>query len=154
MQRCLGFGLCLCLVSCSGSKYGDHPPYPVSGQVLVNGQPAQGAAVVLRHIDDWGEKTIVPIGWTDEEGRFDLSTYAVKDGAPAGEYKVEIAWPAYKKGRNIGPDKLGGKFSNPDKSGLTVRVQEKTNVLAPFELNVELVDVPAFDPKKGRGHHQ
>jgi hypothetical protein len=142
--------LCLCVASCGSNKYGDHPPFPVSGQLLVNGQPAEGAAVVLRHKEDWGEKTIVPIGWTDEDGRFTLSTYGVKDGAPAGDYKVEIAWPAYRKGRNIGPDKLGGKYTDADKSGLTVVIQERDNVLEPFRLNVELVDVPLFDTAKGR----
>ena len=34
-------GLCLFLTSCANKKYGAHPPYPTSGQVLVNGQPAK-----------------------------------------------------------------------------------------------------------------
>src|SRR2546421_6021426 len=85
MRRLWILGLCLCLVSCSSSKkYGDHPPYPTSGQVLVNGQPAKEAVVVFHHVGKWGERSIVPQGWTDEEGRFVLSTYDVNDGAPAG----------------------------------------------------------------------
>jgi len=149
MNRVWALGLCLCLASCS-NKYGEHPPYPVSGRLVVNGKPAEGAAVVFRHTADWGDKTIVPIGWTDAEGNFEMSTFGVKDGAPAGEYKVEISWPAYRKGRNIGPDKLGGKFSDGNKSGLTVQVEEKSNMLKPFDLNVELVDVPPFNPKQPR----
>src|SRR5207244_8113837 len=86
MRRLWVLGLCLCLVSCSNKKYGDHPPYPTSGQVLVNGQPAKEAMVVFHHQGEWGERSIVPQGWTDEEGRFVLSTYDMNDGAPAGDY--------------------------------------------------------------------
>ena len=81
MRRLWILGLCLCLVSCSNKKYGDHPPYPTSGQVLVNGQPAKEAMVVFHHQGEWGERSIVPQGWTDEEGRFVITNY---ETGPAG----------------------------------------------------------------------
>ena len=147
MKRVWVLLICLGVVSCGSNKYGEHPPYPVTGQLLVNGQPAKGAVVILRHKDDWGEKTIVPMAWTEDEGQFTLSTYASKDGAPAGEYLVEVHWPGYKVGRNIGPDKLGGKYADPDKSGLTVLIEEQANELN-LNLEAELVDVPPFQPGK------
>src|SRR5437763_3743016 len=113
MRRLSGLCCCLCLASCSSKDYGDHPPYPVSGQVLVNGQPANGARVVFHHLDGWGEKSIVPQAVTGEDGRFVLSTYGTGDGAPAGDYRVVVAWPAYRRGRNVGPDRLMGKFAKP-----------------------------------------
>ncbi|HEV3119346.1 MAG TPA: hypothetical protein VGY58_19985, partial [Gemmataceae bacterium] len=146
MRRLWYFCFCLCLVSCSSNKqYGSHPPYPTSGQLLVNGEPAADANVLLFHLDDWGERSILPQAWTDEEGRFVLSTYGDSDGAPAGDYQVAVEWPAYRKGKNWGPDKLGGKFAKPATSGLKAHVEKGTNELPPFNLKVTLAKV-----KKGK----
>lgn len=133
---CFGF-IFLGLTSCSNKKYGDHPPYPTSGQVLVNGQPAKEAMVVFHHIGDWGERSIVPQALTDENGRFVLATYGVRDGAPAGDYQVVVTWPAYRR-KTIGPDKLGGRYSKPGTSGLTVHVEKGRNQLPPFDLQADL----------------
>jgi hypothetical protein len=138
VRRFFVFCCCLGLASCE-NKYGDHPPYPASGQVLVNGQPAKGVQVVLHHIDNWGERTIVPQGWTDEEGRFVLSTYAADDGAPAGDYRVAIEWPAWRT-KKIGPDKFGGRFAKPDTSGLTAHIEKGKNELPPFDLKVKVLE--------------
>jgi hypothetical protein len=124
------------LASCGDSKYGDHPPYPVLGQVLVNGEPAKGLRVALFHEGDWGERAIVPQAWTDDDGRFVLETYGVKDGAPAGDYKVTVEWPAYRRGKNWGPDKFGGKYVKPETSGLTAHVEKGSNQLPPLELTI------------------
>jgi hypothetical protein len=148
MKRLPALCLCLCLASCA-SRYGDHPPYKTSGQILVNGRPASGARVVFHHVGDWGEKSIVPQGQTDEDGRFTLSMYDLGDGAPAGDYRVVVEWPAYRRGKNVGPDKLGGKFAKPDSSGLTAHVEQGTNQLPPFELRAKLVEVESPEAKKG-----
>jgi hypothetical protein len=129
--------LCLCLISCSSNRFGDHPPFPVSGQVLVNGQPAKGAWVVFHHLGDWGTKSIVPQAWTDDDGRFVMFTYEVADGAPAGDYRVTVEWPAYRYGRNWGPDKLGGKFANAETSGLKAQVSAGRNELEAFALQAD-----------------
>lgn len=136
MRRLCVICISLCLASCS-NKYGDHPPYPVSGQVIVNGQPApKGVQIVFFHEGDWGEKPIIPMGATDDEGNFEMQTYGVKDGAPAGDYKVKVEWPAFRRGKTIGPDKFGGKYSKPESSGLTVHVEKGKNKLQPFELTI------------------
>jgi len=146
MRRLLALGLCLVLVSCS--KYGAHPPFPTTGQVLVNGQPANGARVVFHHLGDWGAKSIVPQGVTGEDGRFTLTTYEVGDGAPAGDYKVVVEWPAYRKGRNVGPDRLAGKFAKQESSGLTAHVNEGPTELPPFELKAKLAEVEPDESKQ------
>jgi hypothetical protein len=150
MRRLSALCLCLCLTACA-SRYGDHPPYRTSGQLLVNGRPAPGARVVFHHLGDWGEKSIVPQGMTDEDGRFTLSTYDPGDGAPAGDYRVVVEWPAYRRGKNVGPDRLGGKFARADSSGLTAHVEAGTNQLPPFELQAKLIEVDPPDPKKAAG---
>jgi hypothetical protein len=148
MKRFLALCLCLCLVSCGKSPYGDHPPYPASGQVLVNGEPAAEAVVALYHDGEWGPRTIMPQGWTDADGRFVLSTYGVNDGAPAGDYKVSIEWPAWKK-KTLGPDKLGSKFADADTSGLTAHIEKGANELPPFNLKATLVEIKTSN--KGQG---
>jgi hypothetical protein len=101
--------------------------------------------VVFYHQGDWGEKSIVPQAMTGEDGRFVLSTYGTGDGAPAGDYTVTVQWPAYRRGRNIGPDRLEGRFSRPDSSGLTVHVAEGPNDLPLIDLHVTLPAQPAED---------
>jgi hypothetical protein len=158
MRRVWIFCLCLGLASCSGNPYGDHPPYPVSGQVLVNGQPAKGVRVTFFHSGDWGERAIVPQSWTDDQGRFELATYGVKDGAPAGDYRVTAEWPAYRHGKSWGPDKFGGRYTKPETSGLTAHVDKGGNKLEPFALQVsaaqarlnETLDAQAAHKKKER----
>lgn len=137
MRRLCVFCFCLCLASCS-SKYGDHPPYPTSGQILVDGQPApKGLQVTFYHEGDWGEKTIgPPTALTDDQGKFELETYSNKDGAPVGDYKVTVEWPAWRRGRDRGPDKFGDKYAKKETSGLTAHVEKKKNQLPPFELTI------------------
>jgi hypothetical protein len=131
--------LCLALASCAETKrYGDHPPVPVSGQVLVNGQPAKGVVLTFYHDGDWGKYSIVPQGWTDDSGRFEMATYGVKDGAPEGDYLVTAEWPAYIRAKEWGPDKLGGKYAKKESSGLKVHVEKAKNELLPFELKADV----------------
>jgi hypothetical protein len=134
--------LCSCLASCSKrGDYGDHPPYPTSGKIVINGQPADNALVIFRHIEDWGDRSILPQAWTDKDGRFALSTYGVNDGAPVGDYQVLIQWPAYHNGRYIGDDKLGGKFADKDKAYLRAHVDKGKNEIPPFEIDAILFKV-------------
>jgi len=151
MRHWWWFCVCFCLTSCA-NKYGDHPPEPTSGQVLVNGQPANAAMVVFYHQGDWGEKSIVPQALTDDDGRFVLSTYTMQDGAPAGEYRVTVEWPT-SLGKNPGPDKLGGKYAKRETSGLTARIEKGNNVLPAFDLRANLVKVPD-NPKTMRSRRQ
>jgi hypothetical protein len=150
MRRLGALCLCLALTSCAGNRYGGHPPYPTSGQLLVNGQPAAEARVVFHHRGDWGEKSIVPQAWTDESGRFVLSTYDVQDGAPAGDYQVVVEWPAYRRGKNIGPDQLGGKYAKPETSQLTAHVEPGNNELPPFDLRAQLKKYEVQPARGGR----
>jgi hypothetical protein len=157
MRRFWCLPLCLCALSCRGNPYGDHPPHPVSGRILVNGKPANNADITFYHSGDWGEKTIIPVSRTEEDGTFVLSTYSADDGAPNGTYKVEIIWPAYRHGRDIGPDLLAGKYAKRDTSGLTVTIDDSTAQLPPFELKADLskvkVDPHASQSNRSRRHH-
>jgi len=147
---CVCVCLCVCLVSCNRNNYGEHPPYPTTGQFLVNGQPAGDALIVFHPVEEWG-RSIVPQAWTDADGRFVLSTYAMDDGAPAGDYRVVVEWPAYHSGRSIGPDRLGGKFAKRETSQLKAHVDKGTNEL-PFNLQATLAKVE--QTLKGKKNHK
>ncbi|NLX96157.1 MAG: carboxypeptidase regulatory-like domain-containing protein [Rhodopirellula sp.] len=96
----LGF-LALLLIGCGGSG-GDLPPLqPVSGTVILDGQPLKGAAVEF-----------VPIGTTSgtgasastgPDGKFALKCQG-RDGAPAGEYRVVISKEVMPDGSDPPPD--------------------------------------------------
>lgn len=139
--------LCLAAAACSGSgiDYGEYPPYPVSGQVLINGKPAKDVKLTF-YLDGYKpdnkaeSRSVLPTGWTDENGHFVLSTYSNGDGAPAGDYHVGIRWPTTRKGFGMGPDALGEKFTDPNTSGLTAHVEKGKTELKPFEIQAKIED--------------
>lgn len=76
--------------SCSGSAdpwTEKRPkPVPVSGQIKLRGNPLGNAVVVFRS----EEFDTTSYGKTDESGRYKLTTYSEKDGAPLGGHKVTV----------------------------------------------------------------
>jgi hypothetical protein len=72
------------LVGCDRSQ---PPSYPVSGSVrFSDGQPVRFGIVEF----DSREPGPSPRAKLDDHGRFSLGTFAARDGAPAGEYRVII----------------------------------------------------------------
>jgi hypothetical protein len=140
MRRTAPFLLFLCVVSCEKNKYGENPPYPVSGRVLVNGKAAQRVVLVFHLAGNNDEKCIMPEGVTDAEGRFFLSTYGNKDGAPAGDYYITAIWKPSGGGIRNREDRLDGKYADPQSSGLTAHIERGKNELKPFELQAELAE--------------
>jgi hypothetical protein len=113
------------------------PTYPVEGQVLVQGKPAEGVQVFLhpREPSQRGK----PRGTTNAEGKFQLRTYHDGDGAPAGEYTVTIYWPGPYNPKmavedQMPPDRLGERFMNPAGSPLTATVSAGPTTLPPFKI--------------------
>jgi hypothetical protein len=114
--------------------------FPVTGKLLVNGQPAEGASVIFypQSPDSDGKKMPVPGGTTDANGNYQLTSYESGDGAPAGEYNVAIIWYEPPSPNSAGPseqqDRLRGRYANPQTSRLTARVEQGGGELPPFEL--------------------
>jgi hypothetical protein len=125
------------LCSCNSNEYGDHPPYPASGKVLINGQPVKGLRVTLFPQSFSSERTIMPLGFTREDGSFDLSTYGPNDGAPAGDYRVTVYWPAFHRPRQKAPDLLADRYSKPESSPLMTHVDKGNNVLKTIEIEID-----------------
>jgi hypothetical protein len=147
----LGLYLLTCLVFCgcgSGGGSGGLPLQPVSGVVKWNGQPLGGADIVFKLKD--GNRS--SFGRTDANGRYELTTRASNDGAPAGDYlvaitKIDLAAgdaskfipqddPRYnpyvgKSGAGGPPPKSSfpGHYGDTATSGLTARVSTGKNTL-------------------------
>ena len=100
---------------------------PVTGVVLLNGQPLPDAT--LSFISHDGQ--ITSRGVTDNKGEFVLSTYGHGDGAPVGSYKILVSLdefdvspdgrPIPKAKKRTGPP-VPVRFSRPGESPLTAEV--------------------------------
>jgi len=131
----------------SGCGDGKVKRYAVSGNVTVDGAPAEGAIVIFCPSEAPAEvKDLRPSGVADAQGAFKLMSILPGDGAPAGEYKVIIKWPSVPppgasdregRGPKPGPDRLKGKYYDLDKTQLKATVEKTSNQLPPFELKTK-----------------
>ena len=133
----------LSISSCSRSRPAK-AVFPVHGQVLLDGKPLAGAMIVLHPAGKWEEPSR-PYGETDRDGRFLISTFGNKDGAPPGDYKVAVSGPATEGGENTFRPDAGepqtkglvtspARYGNPETSGLRIKVNEAKTDLQPFQL--------------------
>ena len=127
---------------CGGK--GHRPVVPVRGEVFVKAkgkrEPAKGARILFHIQNDDGEPLpLVPGGTVQDDGSFQVSTYAANDGLPVGEYKVTITWQKTKiymgEARAAGPDLLRGKYMNPKQTPLHARVTSEGLDPRTFELD-------------------
>lgn len=108
------------------------------GQVRQAGKPLAEAIVTLHPRDAPAEHSQKPIGYSDANGQFALSTYAASDGAPAGQYAITIELRAprtvgeevIRDGRNL----LPARYANPSTSQLSATVTEGENELPPIDI--------------------
>jgi hypothetical protein len=127
---------CLVLASVAGCDRGPTLA-PVSGKVLLNGQPLEFGSVMFQPSS--GQPAI---GEIQPDGTFTLSTFAPNDGAVVGVHKVRIAcYESQRRDAQKGPGEQSlGKLLIPmkytlfDQSGLTAEVREDHNEPVVFEL--------------------
>ncbi|HEY0980963.1 hypothetical protein [Schlesneria sp. T3-172] len=127
----------LLLTGCSGSRDGRPRPVPVTGYVLVDGEPLEGTRVVFSPDDH----QYAAAGVTDAEGRFQLQTFAANDGAVPGSYKIiasNFIVIEHPNGSVTETHYLPAMYRDPAKSGLTATVEDR----GPNELTLELT-IPA-----------
>src|SRR5262245_38130697 len=125
------------LILCAGCGSGKPKPVPVSGSLTVKKVPADGALVRLWPVDAEGPNVVRPLGYVQHDGSFQLTTYAENDGAPPGKYKVTIEWRPKKKTtmEADGPDRLEGRYADPEQSTIEVVVNSSTTRLEPMNLD-------------------
>jgi len=122
----------LVMLGCESS--GRLNTHPVSGQVLIDGEPAGNVVVRFHHQDPAVTADArSPAGKTDAEGRFRLTTAVDAEGAVAGNYRVSFAWMS---GNDLtSTDRFGGGYSDPARSGVEVEVPEGGIELPPLRLS-------------------
>lgn len=127
--------LVLAAAGCGEPKMGNRKETaPVVGQVLVDGAPPSSAVKVMCHPVDGIDKENPSVSWcmTGKDGKFEISTYEAGDGVPPGDYKLTFLWGTM----NVvsmsygGPDKLGGRYDDPEESefAFTVRAGEPVDL--------------------------
>lgn len=121
---------------CSACSSNRKPVHPVRGQIVVDGQPAAQAQVVL-HPTEGGKDEPHPAGQTDEQGYFQLTSYRNGDGAPEGSYFVTVTWfRVFGGGRQevVRYNVLPPRYLSPQSSQLQVTVNKGNNELTPLQL--------------------
>jgi len=141
MRLWIGVAGSLILLSGCAKDDGRLKAYPVHGKVTVDGQPAKGVFVFLTPAKQPATHAIIPMGVSDDQGEYWISTYDSGDGAPLGDYMVTSKWPkasGMQAVQSDSPDSLGDRYSDPAKSSIKLTVQEATqakpNEIAPLEL--------------------
>ena len=77
---------------CGGSSLGT--PVPVTGKIIYQGQPVEGAQVTFHAKADTGEEGAVrrsANGRTAADGTFSLTTFKTGDGALPGDYVITVS---------------------------------------------------------------
>ena len=123
--------MCLLAASCSGAS---SKLYPVTGQVLYLGKPAEGAMVVFQPVNA-GPDSPMPTGTVGPDGTFKLTTPGRGEGAPAGEYVVLVTWyPPNARELENPRNKLPEWYGIASDSPLRATVNQGPTELEPFRL--------------------
>lgn len=158
---CTGVSFILLLSGCAGAGGGTEsrqPVFKVKGKITMTGGPVANAIVSFSPKD----KQPVATGRTSADGTYTLTTYDAGDGAAVGDYVVLVIKPNSSSSAsptdaghdpNKPPDgdamhaaqsaAAGGvdsgsllpeKYSRPDQSNLTAKVESKSENVFDFDL--------------------
>jgi hypothetical protein len=79
-------GYCLFSTGCGGKQVARDPVFPVTGNIVYNGQPVVSADVTFF----CAEKNRSAFGRTNDKGEFQLTTFNPNDGAVPGKHVVVV----------------------------------------------------------------
>jgi hypothetical protein len=123
-QRRLLPCMVLWIVSAGCSGPPSHPELvKVTGTVHVDGQPVEGVVLTL-HPDSAGSPAFaagaVSTGVSGADGRFEISTFSLGDGALPGAYNITCVWSEFDPiSRSMKGDKLAGGYASPQNTLVT-----------------------------------
>jgi hypothetical protein len=113
---------------------------PATGVVEIEGQPVDGARLVLHPVLAPGQSprdVRYPTAVTDGQGKFVFTTYKPDDGIPPGDYHVSIEWRRLvevDEEVRPGPNLLPAHYLDPEASGIHVKIARDTRALPPITL--------------------
>jgi len=105
--------------------------FPVSGSVLVNGEPLADALVAFHPLHSNDPNPVRSFARTRADGSFQVSTYSLHDGAPSGRYAITII----KQDDHDGMHLLPPRYADPAQSGFKVEIIEGVNTIDPLRLS-------------------
>lgn len=111
----------------TGCSQGDAPPklVKVHGLVVVDGEVAEGVVLAL-HPQPTGPA--LSTGISQSDGTFQISTYAMGDGAPVGSYQVTCVWSKFNPvTRTQEGDLLGGLYASAASTTLHFDIVERAS---------------------------
>ncbi len=125
IQLCIAIGL-VCLTGCgSAPQYDGDQRVSVSGDVIVNGMPAQGASVSFVPIDITKRPAV---GFVRQNGHYVISE---GKGPNVGKYKVSISWPEEGTEPNkVGPERLPPKYNTATELEIDITTDKDTHDFA------------------------
>jgi len=139
-----GFGYLLAMLlattGCGPKEKPQLAVFPATGQVLVDGRPAERAQVTFHAVTPLADPAgtrLAPTAAVGSDGAFAVTTYKFKDGLPVGDYLITVIWPSYTvdQGEEIaGPDRLQGRYSNPQRPAAKVTITAGPNIIPPIAL--------------------
>jgi hypothetical protein len=120
------------LAGCSNSA----TRYPVEGQVLAGTQPVAEAMVVFHPRFETPPGDPKPLGITNSEGKFQLTSLQSNDGALPGDYRITIELRQERtSGEELvrdGPNLLPPRYARPDSTPFQFKVGSGQNVAPPL----------------------
>ena len=127
----------------SGCTTGTPGLVQVTGKMLVDGKPAEGASLVF-FPDGADDPSKIAAGVVDSSGQYTLITN-LEPGIHPGKYKVTATWPEPPKederfsmgNSKDPPDLLKGRYSSAKKTNLTAEITSSTTELPPIELSIK-----------------
>ncbi|MFO0898798.1 MAG: hypothetical protein U0836_15345 [Pirellulales bacterium] len=81
-----------------------------------------------------GNRDRMPSGIVGDDGSFSISYYGVGDGAPAGEYRVLLAWMQAPAQGGLAIDRLRGRYLDPSTAIAAITVKAGENHIPPISL--------------------
>lgn len=133
---------CVVALSSCGKAAGQREVFPTTGELFIQGEPAEGATVAFHpttgSIDEWPQG--YPHAKVEAGGKFSMSTYGDKDGCPPGTYRVVVFWKqSPPEGEDVDEeaetvDRLGGRYASAESSQAEVTVNAEPTTLSRIDL--------------------
>lgn len=121
---------------CGSSEPPQVEVFPAKGSITFQGKPIPGAIITL-HPATPIENVPQPRANVDKDGTFTVKTYAGKEGAPEGDYKVTVLWykPIY-NGPDFtsGPNVIPQKYTQVDTTDIQIKIAAGQNDIPTIQL--------------------
>lgn len=130
----MGLFVAIALLVAGGCGRGERrvPVFKTSGSIVRADGSAVPNALVVLHSNGAASTVPKPRGTTDDQGRFQVTTYDVDDGVPEGQYTVTVEqW--IRDDPNLPPSNhLVATLAKPESSGLQATIRQGTNEIPPL----------------------